>query len=98
MGRLILAGVIALLIFSTSNTIAKDHDEAYELRRSGEILSLEQILQINREQITGRILEVDLEHEDGQMMYEIEFLDDKGIVWELKLDARNGKVIELEQD
>jgi len=98
MGRLILTGFMTLLFFSASNTIAKDHDEAYELRRSGEILSLEQILQINRKQITGRILEVDLEHEDGQTMYEIEVLDDKGIVWEIKLDARTGKIIKQEQD
>jgi uncharacterized membrane protein YkoI len=98
MGRLILIGFMTLLFFSFSNTIAKDHDEAYELLRSGEILSLQEILEINSKQITGRILEVELEHEGGQMIYEIEVLDNNGIVWEIKLDARSGKIIKQEQD
>ena len=98
MARLILIGFMSLLFFSFSNTIAKDHDEAYELRRSGEILSLEKILEISNKRIDGRILEVKLEHDDGQMIYEIEVLDNKGIVWEIKLDASTGKIIKQEQD
>ena len=98
MERLISIGFMTLLFFSFSNTIANDHDEAYELRRSGEILSLEEILDISSKQIAGRILEVKLEHDDGQMIYEIEVLDNKGIVWEIKLDASTGKIIKQEQD
>ncbi|MCF6191499.1 MAG: PepSY domain-containing protein [Cocleimonas sp.] len=98
--RLILSSFISLLLFGYSNSFADDddHDEAYELLRSGEILPLEKILEITRKKIPGRILEVELEHEDKQLIYELEVLDPKGIVWEIKVDAVTGAILEKEQD
>ena len=81
-----------------SNSFADDHDEAYELLRSGEILPLEKILEISREQVQGRVLEVELEQEDELLIYELEVLDKQGIVWEIKVDAVTGVIIEREQD
>ena len=81
-----------------SNSFADDHDEAYELMQSGEILPLETILEITRKQVHGRVLEVELESEDKRLIYELEVLDQKGVVWELKVDAKTGSVIEKEQD
>lgn len=98
MGRLILVGFISLMVMGYSNSFADDHDEAYELLRSGEILPLEKILEITREQVQGRILEVELEHEDELLIYELEVLDKQGIVWEIKVDATTGTIIEKEQD
>ena len=98
MGRLISIGFLSLMVITYSNGIADDHDEAYELLRSGEILPLEKILEISREQVQGRILEVELEHEDELLIYELEVLDKQGIVWEIKVDATTGTIIEKEQD
>jgi len=98
MGRLISIGIISLMVLGYSNSFADDHDEAYELLRSGEILPLEKILEITREQVQGRVLEVELEHEDKVLIYELEVLDKKGIVWEIKVDATTGVIIKQEQD
>ncbi len=99
MGRLIAAAFMSLMLIAYSNSFADDdHDEAYELLRSGDILSLEKILEISRKQIQGRILEVELEHEDGLIIYELEVLDKQGIVWEIKIDAVTGIILEKEQD
>ncbi len=76
----------------------EDHDEAFELLRTGEVLSLGEILDINQKNLQGKILEVELEHEGNQLIYEIEILNDKGVVWEFKVDAKNGSIIEREQD
>ena len=81
-----------------NNSFADDHDEAYELLRSGEILSLENILEISRKQVQGRILEVELEHKNERLIYELEVLDKQGIVWEIKIDASTGTIIKKEQD
>ena len=98
MGRLISIGLISFLVMGYSNSFAEDHDEAYELLRSGEILPLEKILEISRKQVQGRILEVELEHEDDLLIYELEILDKEGVVWEIKVDASTGTIIEKEQD
>ncbi len=79
-------------------SFADDHDEAYDLLRSGKILSLEKILKIARKQIQGIILEVELEYEKKILIYELEVLDKKGIVWEIKLNATTGAIIKKEQD
>ena len=96
--RLILGSIVSLFLTGFSNGFADDHDEAYELLRSGEILPLEKILNITRKQIQGRILEVELEHEDKQLIYELEVLDQKGIVWKIKVDAVTGAILDKEQD
>jgi len=75
-----------------------DHVEAYELLRAGEILSLEKILVIARKEVQGHILEVELEREKEQIIYELKVLDLKGVVWEIKVNASSGVVIEVEQD
>ncbi len=98
MGRLITVAFISLMFIAYSNSFADDHDEAYELLRSGEILPLEKILEITRERVQGRILEVELEHEDELLIYELEVLDKQGIVWEIKVDATTGIIIKQEQD
>ena len=98
MGRLIIVVFISFILTGFSNSYADDHNEAYELLRSGEILPLEKILEICRKQVQGHVLEVELEHEDGQLIYEIEILDEKGLAWEIELDARTGRIIKKERD
>ncbi len=98
MGRLMVVACSSVMVLGFGNSLASDHDEAYDLLRFGEILPLEEILKISRKQIQGYILEVELEHDDGQLIYEIEILDKKGITWEMELDARTGQIIKQEQD
>ncbi len=73
-------------------------DKARQLRASGQIMSLEQLLETARKIKPGEILETELDKEAGRYVYEIDILDAQGRVWELKLDAKSGKLIELEQD
>lgn len=78
---------------------ADDDDKRIRrLQRSGEILSLDQIFNHARTVKQGRILDTELDDDDGLLVYEIELLDARGRVWEMKLDARTGRLIELEQD
>jgi uncharacterized membrane protein YkoI len=85
-----------LLCLSAAVSGDDSHIEARQLAREGKILSLEQILQRTRRARAWQILEVELEPEHGRMIYEIEMLDERGTVWELKVDAVSGDI--LEQD
>lgn len=79
---------------------AGDHMMARALSKTGQILSLERIAETARGIQPGRLIDIDLDFESGPAtwVYEVELLDDQGRVWELKLDARNGQLLKIEQD
>ena len=91
--------VIGLLIFLSTPLFADDdHDDAKRLMESGQILALEVVLKKAREIQAGKVLEVELESENNNMIYEIELLSTDGIVFELKFDARTGKHLSTEKE
>lgn len=92
----IILSTLALIAIATAN--ADDDDRARRLQRSGQILSLDQIFDNARNIRPGRILEVELDEDNGQYIYQLELLDRNGRVWEMELDARTGQLIELKQD
>ena len=57
-----------------------------------------QILSIAQQQVPGDVIEVELESKRGALIYEIKVLTQGGRVREVKIDARNGKVIKIEDD
>ena len=75
-------------------------DEALRLRESGQILPLEQLLSSTVERYPGaRLLEVELEEKKhGTLIYEIELLTTQGVVRELKINARDGRILKDEED
>ena len=71
---------------------------ARKLSASGQILPLETIHTKAKSIKAGKILETELESKKGLYVYEVELLDVHGTVWEIKLDAKTGALIKLEQD
>ncbi len=75
-----------------------DYIEARRLLDSGEILSLEVILKNVRQIFPGKVLEVELEKEDEQIVYEIEILGGNGVIKEIYIDAKTGKLLLTKED
>jgi uncharacterized membrane protein YkoI len=73
-----------------------NHERAYRLKQSGEILSLEEILRRARTQHDGKILDADLVGGQQQFIYEIEIVDPHGYVWEMNFDAKTGSLLKTE--
>jgi uncharacterized membrane protein YkoI len=71
---------------------------AGQLSAKGQILSLEKISRLAKSYKPGEILEVELEKKHGRYVYEVEILDTRSQVWELKLDARTGQLLKMELD
>ena len=92
---LVISMVLAPLHAATADD---DHIEARRLLDSGEILPLEVILNNVRQTFPGTILDVELETEDGHIGYEVEILGPDGIVTEVYINARNGKVLSVKED
>ena len=72
---------------------ADDHGRAYELRRQGDILPLEEIIRRAHRDPDERIIEVELEEKHGQLLYELEFLGPGGVVHERYYDAKTGELV-----
>lgn len=89
--------LLTTLVLTTSVT-ADDHGRVREWRQQGVILPLEKVLEKIPSHLDGRILEVELEGDRRRPIYEVEILDQQGRVWELKLDARSGELLDRELD
>jgi uncharacterized membrane protein YkoI len=77
---------------------ARQHYEAREALRNGKVRPLEEIIAAVRGEISGDIIEIEFEHEDGRYIYEIEMIRPSGKVIEIKVDAATKAIIEREDD
>mgnify|MGYP000536410873 CR=1 FL=1 len=77
---------------------ADDHMEAKRLLETGEILPLEEILNSLRQTFPGKILDIELEKEDHHIVYEVELLGKDGVVKEIYINAKTGKVLFIKED
>jgi uncharacterized membrane protein YkoI len=104
--RVFLAGALCAAMLGVASIVAGDderdhqreHDEIRAALQRGEVLPLTRILSIAQQQVPGDVIEVELESKRGALIYEIKVLTQAGRVREIKIDARDGKVIKIEDD
>lgn len=93
------SGLALVVLFVSNLALAdSDYDRAQQLHKSGEILSLETILQKLQTSHPGKVLEVEMEDEHGQLIYEIELLNSNGKVKKIKVNAKTGDLFQQEKD
>jgi uncharacterized membrane protein YkoI len=97
-GLLIMIASSCLLLSEMSYADSIGHSEARALREAGKILPLEEIIEKAKRFKPGKVIDTELEKDDGIYVYEIEVLDDRGWVWEMEFDASTGELLKLELD
>ena len=92
--------LLVLITLISPGVIQADDDyiEARKLQDAGEILSLEQLLKNIRPEFPGKILQIVLEYESSEIIYEVEILGDDGVVKEIYINAKTGKVLSIKED
>lgn len=76
-----------------------DHERARRLHAEGVILPFEQILSRAQQIYPGsEILEVEFKDKKQQLIYELEIVDQDGVVRELYLDARTAELLKEERE
>ena len=75
-----------------------DHETARRAVERGELLPLAKILASASKTHPGRVLDVELERDEGRYLYEIDVLQKDGRVIELTYDGRTGELLESEVD
>jgi uncharacterized membrane protein YkoI len=72
----------------------RDHDRARSALLHGQILPLTEILDRVQAEAPGRFLEVELDDDDGLLIYEIKVMDDRGRITRLEVDAATGHILD----
>ena len=84
---------VLLLPFCCAAAVPPDDHNA--LRRAlerNEVVPFTTILEWVEAHYVGKIIEVELENEDGELNYEVELLSPRGDVIEFEFDARSGEL------
>ncbi len=93
-----ITGVLVLLVAGGAFAGDRlDHDEIKQLRETGQILAMGEVMASAQTVQPGQLVEAELEREDGAYLYEIKILAADGTVHKLYLDAATGEVIEREE-
>lgn len=74
------------------------YDRARRASAQGEILSLAEIYKRAAARFPGRVVEAELESEQGHWVYELKILDPDGRLRKVDLDARTGEFLQREDD
>lgn len=75
-----------------------DQDRARRALQAGEILPLSQILAAAEAVRPGRVIELELEHDDGRWIYELELVTPEGRLYEMEINAATATVLKLERE
>ena len=90
------AGVLLACSFLAAPVWASDrddHERAMQAVQSGQVLPLTTVLERLGREHPGQVLEVELERDYGQWIYEFKLLSTDGQLLKLKLDAGTAAVL-----
>ena len=91
------SAVVLLMILSISRA-AEDHDVARRLRADGAIVPVSQILTTISRTHPGQALEITLQRHQGRVVYQVEWVDARGVVWYLRYNAVSGALLSIQKD
>jgi uncharacterized membrane protein YkoI len=104
-GSLLLRGIVCIAIalgaaagLADSDDKKREHDAIRSALQRGEALPLTRILAIAQQAVPGDVIEVELETKHDALIYEIKVLTGNGRVREVKIDARTGSILKIEDD
>lgn len=69
-------------------------DRARDALARGDILPLSRILDVVKREAGGRVINVELDRDDGRFIYEVETITSEGRMLELSIDAANGTILD----
>jgi uncharacterized membrane protein YkoI len=96
--RVVTAFLLSLLLTGPGQAgDGQDHDRARQALEAGEVLPLRTILERVERDHPGQIMEVELERKETGWIYEVKLLKTGGALVKLKIDARNGIVLDSKE-
>ena len=97
--RSTLTGLLIWMMLAMSGTGVSnaadnsDHERARQAVEAGDVLPLRTILDRVEREYPGQVMEVELDREKGEWVYEVKLLRKGGALMKLKILARDGTII-----
>lgn len=94
--RALLVGTLGLLGLAAPPAAGqerRDHERARAALEAGQIRPLSELLTDVERRFRGRVIEADLERDDGQWLYEFKILPPNGRLFRVEVDAATGQLV-----
>ena len=99
--RHLILSCMTLCLLGASPMLHADDHGSHELARQaleqGRVLPLRTVLEKVERDYQGQALKVEFEQDDGHFLYKIRLLQSDGRMVKLKVDAVDGKVLEIKR-
>jgi hypothetical protein len=95
-----LIGLFAFAMLVTDPGYAgggSDHDRARRAVEAGEVLPLRTILERVESEYPGNVVEVELDRDKAEWVYEVKVLRKGGALMKLKIHARDGTILGVKE-
>ncbi len=89
---LLLATLLGVAAPATADS-KRDHERARNALEAGEIQPLALLLARVEQRYVGRVIETELERDDGRWVYRFKLLPPSGAVYRITVDAATGEVV-----
>lgn len=91
-----LLGASGLLLTSVGLAMSHDGQGKAAVANLATSVTMEEAIKTATTQFPGKVLEAELESEDGKVMYEVEIVNAAGEIREFEIDAQSGKILSSE--
>jgi uncharacterized protein YpmB len=91
-----LLGASALLLASVALAMGNDGKEKVAVANLPTSVTMEDAIKTATTQFPGKVLEAELESEDGKAVYEVEIVNASGETREFEIDAQSGQILSSE--
>ena len=88
-----LLAVALVLACAAAAAADDDHARARAAREAGEIVSLQAILDRVHAEFNGSPVEIELDDDDGRLIYKVKLLAPGGAIVKLEYDARDARLL-----
>ncbi|GGA27341.1 hypothetical protein GCM10011384_15830 [Psychrobacillus lasiicapitis] len=61
-------------------------------------ITIEQAMQVARRQVPGQVIHVDLDMENGLLVYEVFISTAEGRVYQVDVNAKTGVIVDIDQE
>ncbi len=101
LNRLLPFAFLSALVLAAPQARADDDDDLDRLRDAvnrGEVMPLSALQDEVRRAFPGEIIRVKLDEDDGRFIYEFKVLKANGRLVEIEMDAKDGRVLDVDND
>jgi uncharacterized membrane protein YkoI len=98
MTRLLPAILVSLALPALAQDVKPDHERAADAVATGAVLPLAEVLARLAQTHPGDVIEVELDDEDGIVVYDLDIVTPDGRLLEIEINAATGAVLDVEID